>query len=221
MTSAFMACLGIQLGATTATGAIAYDNITSAVPSSTVVYTALPWQAEDTRLAAGSDLTVTRVELLTRLSSNSPAPTFTGSITMHVCLKAPAQPGSGQPGAIVASASLPHTWTAGSSDLLVFDLPPVAVPNGELWIVWQFANQTGQGVLPTGATPFVVQTVNAPSIGTTTVNSAAAPNPTGPWQLGTDVSRFRAVRITTVPAPTTLALAGLACLAARRRTRRD
>lgn len=220
MTTAMFAVLSLQLAAGTATGAIAYDSITNGVRSFTVVQTALPWQAEDTTLAEGSELTVTRVEPLTRLSSFSPNPTFEGTITMSVCLAGTPQGSFGQPGAILATASLAHTWTAGSSDLLAFDLAPLTVPSRNLWIIWQFATPGGQGVLPAGDKPFVVQNDNVPTIGTTTGVTAASQNPTGPWQLGNEAGHYRAVRITTVPVPTSLALIGLGGLAASRRMRR-
>ncbi len=219
MNTATTAALALQLLAGSATGAIAFDNITNAVLSSTTVQTVLPWQAEDSKLANGSALTITRVELLTRLSSRSPKPSFEGVLTMSVCLSAPLQGSLTQPGTILATASTARMWNAGSNELIAFDIAPLAVPSQNLWIIWQFSTPDGQGVLPAGDAPFVMQTETLPTIGTTTVSSGASPSSTGPWQLFQEVGHYRAIRITTVPVPATLAIVGLGGLSLSRRMR--
>ncbi len=179
---------------------IAYDTISNAVSPQSFFQFTTPWQAEDTILDLSSGNTLDRVEVLTRLSLFGSPPTFSGFLTVGVFTSVP-QGLITQPGMLLASQTIQHTWTQGVSEVISADVSGVTLASNSIWVGWMFANAAGVPLNPAQAIPFVSHSVNAPLVGATTTAFAGGLGPVGQWQVQLGWVGYRAVRVITVPAP--------------------
>lgn len=193
---------------------ITYDSISVFNGPRTQGFQTLDLQADDITLDASADLTVTRIELLTRLRSMSHISEFNGTMTLRLYAG-----GGFMPGALITEASQPLVVARGTDLLTSFDLTNVVLPSRRFFVGWFF---TMNGQFDLFNDMWVRQNSAAPSVGSSTINYFATRLGPPQWSAMNLGGSNYAVRVTTLPAPSgTAALAvGLTCLSHRRRAAR-
>ena len=190
---------------------IAYDSISTFAPPPTQGFLNLPVQADDITLDAGANLTVTRIELLTRLRSMAPFTEFNGTMTLRLYAG-----GGFVPGALLAEATRPLVVARGTDVLTGFDLNNFTLPGRTFFVGW-FFTMSGQPNIFSDM--WVRQNSATPSIGISTINYFATGLGAPQWSVTNQGGSNYAVRITTVPAPAALAVLALGALRTARRRR--
>lgn len=196
----------------TAVADIAYDSITSFSALPTQQFTVLPVQGDDVTLDDPAGLTLTHVDVLTRLRSMASFAEFSGTVTLRVYANDDFFPGS-----VLAEATMPLTVARGTDVLAGFDFPNIVLPDRSIVVGWYFTMAGRPNVFND---MWVRQNADVPSVGSTNepIYASNIETPTN-WQVGAASDRNYAIRVTTIPAPGTAGLALLSCagLATRRR----
>lgn len=207
-----LAC--VLCAASPALADITYDSISVFNAPQTQGFQNLDVQADDITLDASADLTVTRIELLTRLRSMSPISEFNGTMTLRLY-----EGGGFLPGALITEASQPLVVARGTDLLTSFDLSNVVLPSRRFFVGWFF---TMDGRFDLYRDMWVRQNSAAPSVGSSTINYFATGLGPPQWSAINLGGSNYAIRVTTLPAPSgTAALAvGLTCMSYRRRAAR-
>ena len=182
---------------------VIYDNITANSWHSSIF--SEDEFADDTTLASGAGSAIGQVEIGV-LRNPALAGPYSGTMTVRLWADA-----GGTPGALLGSASVPIVLTDNVPHIIAAAFPGTIATTATIWtgIQFTFVTQLGAGI---------VEGTVAPSVGSSS-GLRARHYPDNTWGISSVGASNQFTRISTVPAPSALALLGLGTLVAARRRR--